>query len=552
MATMTPMTPVEKDLATIPALFEAAVRERADRQALGVIQNGQLNWQTWGQIAEKVAAWAAELSTRGVRPGDRVAQLSGNCEKWILADLAIQSIGAVHVPLHVSLGQDQIAQQVAHSGAKLIVVSPDAVQNRPLSLPADTQVLSHDELHYSPEPPCGLARSKPQPDDLATILYTSGTTGPPRGVMLTQRNIASNAIAMADALATDCDETRVLLLPLSHIYARTCDLYCWLYRGTRMVIAESRETALRDCRIAQPTVINAVPYFYQKVADLLRSTPSQDNRDGIREFFGGVIEMLYSGGAPLAPDVELFFAEHGLPILCGYGLSEASPVISASTVANHSMHSVGRPLPNVEVRFADDGEIQVRGPSVMRGYWQNPADTELAIQDGWLNTGDLGQWDAKGNLRIVGRKKEMLVLATGKKVAPTRVEQLLCGSPLIDQCCVLGDGRKCLAALIVPNTDALERAANGLQLNHVPPERQLVETEIFDFYREEIDRRLAGAADFEQIGPFRLLPRPFSLEQGELTPKQSLCRKAIEQNYAEEICGLYSQTKAQNASAANR
>jgi long-chain acyl-CoA synthetase len=357
--------------------------------------------------------------------------------------------------------------------------------------------------------------------------------------MLTQRNIVANAVAMADALDTGHLETRLLILPLSHIYARTCDLYVWIYRGSKLVIAESRETALRDCKLAQPTVINAVPYFYQKVADGLRSSISHPDGNALRACLGGAIKMLYCGGAALATEVETFFAERGLPIFCGYGLSEAAPVITATTPATYSRGSVGRPLPNVEVQLAEDGEVQARGPSIMRGYWQNEADTAKVIKDGWLQTGDLGEWDANGNLRIVGRKKEMLVLATGKKVAPTRVEQLLVGSPWIEQCCVLGDGRKCLAALIVPNAELLRQEVRRRRLFIWSRRRALRHPQVLAHYRQEIDRCLSGAADFEQVGCFTLLNRGFSIELGEMTPKLSLCRKVIEKSFACEIEAMY-------------
>ncbi len=522
MATITPMPPAEIEPDTIPSLFAATVRRRTNHPSLGVINGGKLTWRTWAELAEKVAAAAAQLSARGIAHGDRVAQLSPNCEGWIIADLAIQSLGAVHVPLHVSLGADQIVQQLTHSGAKLAII-PDNSETR---VPPQFQVATHEELTTAPSYSYSCSLSQISPNDLATILYTSGTTGPPRGVMLSHRNIASNAIAMTDALALKDDDTQLLILPLSHIYARTCDLYVSIYRGTQLAIAESRETVLRDLQLVKPTGINAVPYFYQKAADFFRGRAQPCTRQILRDYFGGKINMLFSGGAALPPDVEQFFLDHGLPIFPGYGLSEASPVISASNAKSYSFGSVGPPLPNLKVRLADDGEILVRGPSVMLGYWQNPAATAEAIEDGWLHTGDLGQWDARGNLRIVGRKKEMLVLATGKKVAPTRIEQLLAASPLIDQACVLGDGQKCLAALIVPSGEGL--AQNTLR-----------DDALQNKFREEINRCLAGAADFEQIGPFTLLSRPFTIEQGELTPKLSLCRKTIEQHYAQEIKDMY-------------
>jgi long-chain acyl-CoA synthetase len=518
---MTPMTSAASEILTVPGLFEAIVSRRTDRPALGVIEDGQLQWQPWRELAARVQAWAADLVGRGIQPGDRVAQIGANSEGWILADLAIQTAGAVHVPMHISLSPAQVAQQIDHCGAKIVIADTQCAERIRAEIGSNVTLASYDELGQTSTSD-KLPRDRlPKPNDLATILYTSGTTGPPRGVMLTQRNVAANAVSTADVLAADDDEIRLLILPLSHIYARTCDLYCWIYRGTRLVIAESRETAVRDCQLAQPTVLNAVPYFYQKLAEGLRAAAERVDAEMLRAALGGAIKMLFCGGAPLAPDIDRFFAERGMPILCGYGLTESSPVITASRPGEYAAGTVGRPLPDVEVRLADDGEILVRGPNVMVGYWENEAETARAIEDGWLRTGDLGAWADNGQLKIVGRKKEMIVLATGKKVAPTVIENLLAASPLIEQCYVLGDGRKCLGALIVPKAD---RPADG---------------DATALFRQEIDRRLVGMAEFEQIGVFTLLDRPFSIDLGEVTPKLSLCRKVIERNFAQEIEAMY-------------
>jgi long-chain acyl-CoA synthetase len=454
--------------------------------------------------------------------------------------LAIQAVGAVHVPLHTSLAPAQIAAQIAHCGAKLLVVSsPELAEPIRPVLGGNCSIVLHREIAAGKRANEIVVGHTPAPDDVATILYTSGTTGPPRGVMLTQRNITANAVTMADELATDGLETRLLILPLSHIYARTCDLYCWVYLGSRMVIAESRETALRDCKLAKPTVINAVPYFYQKVADGLRSSMANVDAAMLRAALGGAVKMLYCGGAPLASETDRFFAECDLPVLCGYGLTEASPVITASTPETYSPGSVGRPLSNVEVRLAEDGEVQARGPNIMQGYWHNAECTAEVLRDGWLHTGDLGEWDANGNLRIIGRKKEMLVLSTGKKVAPTHIESLLIGSPWIEQCCVVGDGRKCLAALIVPNPETLRQEIRRQRLLVWSRSRALRHPKVLAHYRCEIDRCLAGAAEFEQVRCFTLIGRGFSMELGELTPKLSTCRPVIERAFAKEIKAMY-------------
>jgi long-chain acyl-CoA synthetase len=538
------MTPESRQIPTILQLFATAAAANADRPALGFIQDSALRWLNWQELTDAVAAWASELTKYGVGSGDRVAQFSPNSIEWILTDLAILSIGAVHVPIHASLGPQQAADQIAHSGAKLLIVnSSEALARIADKLPPSVAVALHGELAPRVEARrvagVGVRTTHaPAPDDLATILYTSGTTGPARGVMLTHRNLAANAIAMVDAVATLADEIRLCMLPLSHIYARTCDLYCWLVRGTRMVLAESRDTVLRDCQLARPTVINAVPYFYQKVAERVRAAGGRSPQS-LRAALGGSIQRCYCGGAALPAETERFFEACDLPVMCGYGLSEAAPVITATSVHNYVPGTVGRPLDNVEVRLADDGEVLARGPSIMSGYWRNEQETGAVLHDGWLHTGDLGQWDPSGNLRIVGRKKEMIVLSTGKKVAPAQIEQLLLGSPWIEQCCVVGEGRKCLTALIVPNPETIRTEIRRRRLLVWSRRRALSHPKILTCFRQEIDRSLAGVAEFEQVARFTLLDRGFSIEAGELTPKLSLCRPKITEAFANQINSMY-------------
>jgi len=375
-----------------------------------------------------------------------------------------------------------------------------------------------DELLAGPPrvPIAGERGSPATADDLATILYTSGTTARPRGVMLSQGNLAANAAALVEAHAGHSDPTRLCILPLTHIYARTCDLYTWVCRGSQLVLAERRDTLPRDCQLVRPTSLNAVPYVYQRIADRVRAAGLDDEAAVLRGVFGGQMHRLMCGGAALAPDAEAWYANRGLPVLCGYGLSEASPVVSSSTLAAHRLYSVGRPLPGVEVRIAEDGEVLVRSTGVMLGYWQDPAATAEAIRGGWLHTGDLGELDDDGYLAISGRKKELIVLSTGKNVSPTRVENLLTASPHIEQAAVFGDGRAGLVALIVP-------AAGGFAR---------------EVYAEEITACLVSCAAEERIRRFAILDRPFSSELGELTPKLSLCRDVIAHNFADQLAAL--------------
>lgn len=543
---------------TIPRLLEATVSGRTNESALGTIRDGQITWRTWSEIDADVQALAATLADLGIVAGDRVAQLAENRYEWIVADLAILSLGAVHVPLHTSLSIDQIAAQVADSGAKLLFVTNNAPQSLAARLGSNVRIVSHDApsdrrtgklAAIKQAPPGSAYRSPlsafPTPDSLATLLYTSGTTGEPQGVMLSHRNLVANAIAVTEAVGGGSDETRLCFLPLSHIYARTCDLYTWLERGTRLVLAESRETIVRDCQLARPTVINGVPYFYQKVAQQLHAAGATNKHDAVRTLLGGELKRCFCGGAAVAPEVEAIFEKQGLPLLSGYGLTEAAPVVTASSPDNYRAGTVGRPLANLEVQLAADGEILVRGESVMLGYWQNPTATAAGIAEGWLRTGDLGEFDAAGNLKIIGRKKELIVLSTGRNVSPTQIEQLLAGSPLVEQVCVVGEGRACLAALVVPNPEALRAEIRRRRLWVWSKRRAVSHPVVRSLYRAEIDRLLAALGRGEQVGPFAILPRAFSVERGELTPKMSLRRSQITANFGPLVARMYARAATQ-------
>jgi long-chain acyl-CoA synthetase len=518
---------------TIAAFFARTTAARADEPALGFIRGGELQWRMWREVADNAATLVAAIQAGGIVPGDRVAHVSENRYEWIITDLAMHLAGAVHVPIHVTLSAKQIAEQIIDCGAKLVFASSREMAAKFADRMDDrVPILIHDDFQSLVNKSSARYADKPQAasggDELATILYTSGTTGRPRGVMLSHRNLATNTAAVCEAHEVNTDHTLLCILPLSHIYARTCDLYTWVCRGSRLVLAESRETLRRDCELVRPSALNAVPFVFQRIMEGVRKNSAGDESAALRAAFGGRIEMLFSGGAPLAPDVETWYAEHGLPILAGYGMTEASPVVAVSMRQARRAGTVGQVLRGVEVRITDDGEILVRGPNVMLGYWRDEAATAAVIRDGWLHTGDLGELDDQGFLSICGRKKELIVLSTGKKVSPTRVEALLTASPLIEQAVVFGDGRCGLVALIVPT--ACGKAGNE--------ESSTAYRASSETYKAEVCRCLAAAAHEEQVHKFVLIDRPFSIERGELTAKMSLNRTVIARNFAEEIAAL--------------
>ena len=523
-------------LETIPALFVATVRRRRHQPALGVVVDGKLRWHTWEELGAAVEERVAEFTQRGYQPGELVVQIGPNSVEWIVNDLALQYVGAVHVPLHTTLSQAQRDELIRCSGAKH-VIELDSNAN---TIHLDRRSTKRIGKKLPPIDICN-------PDSLATILYTSGTTGTPRGVMLTQENLASNTLALSEAVGSR-NELRLVVLPFSHIYARTCDLYSWIQRGSRLVLSERRETLVRDCKLVQPLVINAVPYLYQKLVDLVdrggdgggdgglqsKSTPTT-----LRELLGGHIARCYCGGAALAPNIVERFAEEQISLLPGYGLTEVSPVVTVPDFQEYSPSTVGRPLPNLDVQLAEDGEIIVRGPSVMQGYWKNEEATAEVLRDGWLYTGDLGKWDEEGRLSIVGRKKELMALSTGKKIAPSALEALLGASPWIEQAVVIGEGRTHLSAIIVPNPTRIKREIRRQRLLVWSKKRGVSHPKIRKIIQREIDQALAHLPSYQQVGKFVVIDRGFSIELGEMTSKLSLRRSAIEKSFAKEIEAMY-------------
>ncbi len=527
---------------TIVDWFRYRIARTPDRPALYVKSDAQYQQRTWAEVGSLVLRAACALDRWGVSAGDRVALMSENRLEWIVCDLALQYLAAIHVPLHARLPASQVAQQILHSGATRVIVSGqeqleklqanqdrmsvdlpcfsfDACdrlwQTRPVPhwrqwLPEQLAVAEEDRWN-------GLADRHVTPQTLATVLYTSGTSGGPKGVVLSQGNLASNAEATWPATGEREDDLKMGYLPLSHIFARACDLYIWIVCGNRLALAENRESVLEDCQSIRPTWINAVPYFY----DCLYHQVSRLADPGfqLRRLLGGRMRYCQVGGAAVGKETFDFFWKHGVPLYPGYGLTEASPVVSVSSVDRVCWGTVGRPPAGIEVRLANDGEILTRGPHVMQGYWQDPAATDEAIRDGWLHTGDLGAWNERGLLMIRGRKKELIVTATGQKIHPGRLETLLVQDPSIEQAFVTGDTRGFPIALIVPAASTANVSATG--------DPQILRRQI----RRRIDACLAGLASHEQIRRFALLPRPLSIEFGELTPKSSLRRSQIAINW---------------------
>lgn len=547
---------------SVVGLLATRLAESADRTAIWT-KSGEWRSRSWHAVGQDVSRMASWLISRGIERGDCVAQLSENRYEWLIADLAMHVVGAVHVPIHAPLTGEQAAFQIRDSGTKLVLVSTAEQLEKLVAqseyLPHALQCFSYEKCDQSiGAQPCkqvsaelpaydegaanallAAAVAETNGDTLATILYTSGTTGEPKGVMLSNRNLVSNTLAATEPFAQGPEDLRLAFLPLSHIFARTCDLYTWLASGSQLALAQARETVIADCADMRPTLMNGVPYFFEKVVNALAAVDFTTSPNALRDLLGGRIRCCCSGGAALPSHVFDFFTKHGVPLLQGYGLTESSPVITLSSEQSVRRGAVGRAIPDVEVRIADDGEILTRGPHVMMGYFKNQVATDEVIRDGWLHTGDIGHLDEAGFLFITGRKKELIVTSGGKNIAPVYLESLLTRDPLIAQAVVIGDDRKYLVALLVPEFAGLEAemATRGIELSDSV--NNLQHDDVVKLFEDRIASCLASVSHYEQVRKFTLLDRGFTVESGELTPKLTLRRKSIQANFHHLIDAMY-------------
>ncbi|HEY2154963.1 MAG TPA: AMP-dependent synthetase/ligase, partial [Isosphaeraceae bacterium] len=452
--------------ANLAAMHRATAERLGPRVALRLKRYGLYQDVSWDVYRGRADAVAAALIALGIGKGDRVGILAENRAEWPVVDMGILSAGAVDVPLHAPLTPPQVLYQLEHSGARGLFVSGlvqlekiEAIRDELTSLEF---IVSFDRIDSGvfqglltldglltrgrrdlPRDGGDIHRREASltHDDLATIIYKSGTTGRPKGVMLTHGNLVSNAEATAGCAESSPDDVLLSWLPYSHIYARTCDLYVTMLAGATLALAESADTLLVNLAEIQPTDFTSVPRFYEKVWSAVEGLPLADRSTRLRRIFGPNVRRLSSGGAPLPRHVAEGFIEAGLPLYEGYGQTESSPVVSFNRVGAAKVGTVGPAVPGVEVRIADDGEILTRGPHVMKGYWDEPEATRQTIVDGWLHTGDVGHLDDEGFLTITDRKKDLIITSLGKNIAPAEIEKLLVADPYIDQAVLYGDRR---------------------------------------------------------------------------------------------------------------
>jgi long-chain acyl-CoA synthetase len=542
------------------------------------------------QFVAKVSGVAGALRSWGISRGDRVAILSENRHEWVVADFACLLLGVVVVPIYTTLTAEQTAYLLCDSGARAIFVSTEKHLEKVLSIKALTSIekaiLMDDMADERAVPMAELMQSPPAPkldsishsiqaDQLATIIYTSGTTGQPKGVMLTHGNMAANIEFFLRDFGFEQGMYCVSFLPLSHVTARSVDMGM-LYNGVILAHLPQLEKLAPALLEIRPHVLLSVPRVYEKIhaqADLQAAKfpkrqiyqwalrVGREHREEIlagrrprslawkianrivyskiRAGIGGRAELFISGGAPLGRPLAEWFADVGIRIHEGYGLTETSPVIARNTPVAHRIGSVGKPLENIQVRIAEDGEILVCGPSVFQSYWNRPEETREAFVDGWFKTGDIGSIDEDGFLYVTDRKKDLLKTSGGKFIAPQPIENALKHNALIAEAVVVGDKRKFPAVLIFPNFAALEARAREKNLKF-SSRKELVElAQVRARYAEIVDQLNEGLAQFEKLKEFRLTSEELSSANGTLTASMKLRRRAIEEYFRDLIDQIY-------------
>ena len=588
-----------EQFASLTAMFFARAQERGDRPFLWVKQADQWVSRSWTEVARQVASLAAGLRAHGIQPGDRVMLVSENRPEFCIADLAIMAAGAVTVPTYITNMTRDHAHIITDSGACAVIFSSSKIARA--LMPAVLRSSIHLAIAMEPQRPTQsgdvrmldwdsviadhpadvagtMAAQTAGRSDLACIIYTSGTGGAPRGVMQHHGAILTNVEGCADIIAGDFgwgDEVFLSFLPISHAYEHSGGQFLPIGLGADIYYAESLEKLAANIQEVRPTIMVVVPRLFEMLRGrvtkaiekegklarfLLDSALAQGERtaSGTRRWwdgpldslldrtlrpkigarFGGRLKALVSGGAPLNPDVGRFFQALGLTLLQGYGQTEAGPVISCNRPsAGLRMDSVGPPLKHVEVRIAEDGEILVRGELVMHGYWRNAAETARVLKDGWLHTGDIGDLDTAGRLRITDRKKDLIVNDKGDNVAPQRVEGMLTLQPEIGQAMIHGDRRPYLVALLVPDPDYLRewREARGLA-EDAPPGS---DPDIIAALRAAVDRVNGELSVIERVRRFILADEAFSVDNGEMTPSLKIRRHVIRARYQDRLDALY-------------
>lgn len=589
---------------TLPELFRRSVKEHDLPDALNYKQDGEWIAISSQELIRRSENVALGLYSLGLRKGDRAAILAPNSPEWTIADAGCQFAGIVDVPIYTTLTPDAVEYILNDSAARVLFLQDaasyerlrDAIENCPSvekivlfeATPKTDRVISFGELMLAGEdlrdPKVDLISALSvviEPDDVATLIYTSGTTGEPKGVMLSHANLISNVLDASEKYAFRGLDTALSVLPLSHVFERT-GMYVYVRYGMRVFFAESIEKIPDNLREVRPTIFIGVPRIFEKVFERARLKAAQSGRvnelvfdwaidvakeyathqqsgeempltlaakhsvadkivfQKLRDFFGGNLRFCITGGAALPDEIFLIFTGAGISIMQGYGLTETSPVISSNNPKYMRVGTVGKPIRNVNVRIANDGEIEVKGPGVMLGYYHKETATKEAFtDDGWFRTGDIGEIDADGYLKITDRKKELFKTSGGKYIAPALIEQMLRASRFVNQAVLVGNERKFPAALIVPNFEMLESYAKLKELDIKTHEAFCTHERILDLFKRQIEAMTPNLAKYEKVKAFALLENELSVENGELTPTLKVKRRVVDERYKDVIDRIY-------------
>lgn len=563
-------------------------------------KDGNFHKISSNEFKDRVTFFAMGLKGLGVKKDTKVLFLSENRPEWHISDFACHLLGAVVIPIFPTLVPGQIEYIVNHSEAEIIIAS-NSKQLEKIDKIKDKIKKVKNIILFENEVPGGVltfddvlengremdsstfledAIKQTSPDKLATIIYTSGTTGTPKGVMLSHRNLIANMLDCSNVLNLTADEKALSFLPLSHAFERTVD-YVYFYKGLSIVYSASTENLAKDLEESSPSIMASVPRFYEKVkAKIIMKAEKEtglkkaifdwalatgkkksqlvlnDKKPGlflrwqlnladnlvftkIREKTGGSIRFFISGGAPLSADVGSFFHAVGLTILEGYGLTETAPVIAVNGPGKPKFGTVGKILPSVEVKIADDGEILAKGPTIMQGYFKLPKETEEVMSDDWFHTGDIGLIDQEGYLVITDRKKQLLVTSIGKKIAPQAIEKEVEISKYIEQVVLIGEQRSYITALILPDFEQLHLYAQENNIDFTSNENLIRAHSINELIQNEVEARQSQFSNYQRIRHFSLLSEPFTIENGQLTPTMKVIRTVVIEKYAEIIEDMY-------------
>ncbi len=597
MDTQAPTDPASAE--TLPALFRARVAATPEATAYIQFDEASQRWveSSWGEMGEAVARWQAAMARDGLQAGDRVAIMLRNCREWVMFDQAAQGLGLVVVPIYTNDRAQNVGYILQDAGVKLLLIDDDeqwqALQEIQGQLEGVARIISIKPVRqpgpgpratpvdeWLPETGEGLQARDGEPEDLVTIVYTSGTTGRPKGVMLSHRNILFNVRMGLKQVCFEPHDRFLSFLPLSHTFERTVGYYAPLMTGSCVAYARSIPQLGEDLLAIRPTCLVAVPRIFERVHAKIQAKLEQDSAIarglfklavdvGWRRFehrqgrapwnprlllwplleklvahkvaakLGGRLWIAVCGGAALSPEVARLFIGLGIPLVQGYGLTETSPIITANALEDNIPASVGVPLQGIETRVGADGELQTRSPSVMLGYWNNPDATAAIIDpDGWLHTGDKVRVDDSGHVYITGRLKEIIVLANGEKVPPTDMEMAIALDGLIEQVMVVGEAKPYLAALVVPEPAQFAEFARGLGLDPDTP-ATLDDERLTQALLERIGVRLHSFPGYAQIRRLAVLREPWSVENALMTPTLKLRRGRIVERHADVLARLY-------------